>query len=396
MPTAWVAWVLKVAQSFDMGGRAWAVMAVLAAGFGLVAPRHAAVRDARAASPDGLLRLSDASMSLAEPLASAAAAEFSSVVLFTADGPQIPCPACAPALREFRVAARSWEAAAVQGFRPVYFFVASYDESALTTFRRFQVRSVPMVAVRPAGALSLGGWAVRPGKPADLAAGNTTISAPMSSDGSAVSAPRVLALMYAAGASPRLLASRPGQELRPLALATAVVAAAVAALLAGAPHLRRRFVVCHPHAWTVGVALVHLVAISGVVFDVVRAPPLLGADAAGAPVVLDLADRKGQFVVEGLMMGGVSVSASLALIGALWCAREQRSEPLQLAGVASLLGLAAALVLRYVALYEAKTGWYRAWNTVPQEWRPLLLAASGAAGGAGRQLSALLTGSVTG
>lgn len=302
--------------------------------------------------------------------------KWSSVVLFTAT--HVPCRACAPMASELAVAIRTWNASN-HGFHHVRFFVVEYTKQSHAVFVAHNLQSVPLLAIHNRD--GTGPLVPTSAEPVDLASSEMVIAASTTSTGEDLSASRILRVMHKAGITERrLLPRRSAREQLPLAVAITVFLGVIFAVVAASPSLQRSWIIFHGSVWLAAAVLIHAAAISGVVYDIIRGVPMYGTDARGRPQVINTADRQGQHALEGLLMGGLSLTASLALIAMLRCARREASEPAQTLGGLLALALFLGAYTRYVGMYQAKAGWYSVERTVPPLWGSWLASALSRAG----------------
>jgi hypothetical protein len=319
-----------------------------------------------AASKWGLIEVNDKTLADALGPSKAEADTFSSILLFTTDNPQLPCPACAVVEREVAIVRRALNGSSLD--KPVFFFKVRYSAETQQTFGRYAMKSVPLVALRPAGWRDFGSE-TQPHKPVELSSTELAVSDSMGSSGAAASAKPIIEMLYKHAVIPSLVEPlRPASEVRPIVAFFGAVLGVMGALLASMPSLREAWCVKSPWFWFGVAVAVHWVSISGIVFDIIRNPPWYGVNSRGKPSIVGAQERSEQFVLEGLFMGALSLAASVCLILLLRAAKRTRSELTLAITAGILLALFMSLYWRYVQSYEQKTSWYSVKGTIPSKW----------------------------
>lgn len=281
---------------------------------------------------------------------------YGTVVLFTVDSPKYPCPACGQALEHVRAARYSVEMAASRNSS------AAPEQLLWTTcnfvkcnsvFATFGMRNAPSIAYFAPNSRREK-WTQTQ---AELPAGSFLQPSDVQT------AQRVLDIMGVAE-SVRLV--RPAVEQRGVSVVTAA-AVALLALWAGG-NGGKLALWKSPAAWRLLCLLTFGLAVSGLVFCIIRAPPLLGVDGKGKPVLLSTGGRE-QYLGEGLWVGALTLAAAGMLITLVNVAKRGRGDLTNLAlGVPLLLG-AAAILFRLLQLYQIKTSWYSPVSSLPASWQ---------------------------
>ena len=127
-----------------------------------------------------------------------------------------------------------------------------------------------------------------------------------------------------------------------------------------------------PHARSVNVLLwilstaVYFVAVSGVIYCIIRTPPFSGSQ-NGVPTIMS-SSASGQYVSEGLFLGVLNLVAAACIIILILVGQRSRSElALAVIGIVAV-ALFVTVYARIVHLYAAKSGWYSVADLVPSDW----------------------------
>ena len=165
----------------------------------------------------------------------------------------------------------------------------------------------------------------------------------------------------------------PSEQQSGLSLVVAFALALVGGWVAGQP-ARLRFWQ-QKSAFRLASILTFGFAVSGVVYCIIRSPPLLGSDPRGKPELFSSQGRD-QTVAEGVWIGALTVSVALAIITLTAAAKAGRGDISNTLVGVLLVGIIGALLMRIFELYRFKTGWYDPLSSVPTEWHEALHQAS--------------------
>ncbi len=285
---------------------------------------------------------------------------YGAVVLFTVDSPQYPCPACAQAVDYVRSARFSVEMAAARNLTG-----SSHDKIVWATcnfikcnsvFATFGMRNAPSIAYF-APTKDRSKWA------------QSTASLP---EGSSLhphdshSAQQVLDIMHLP-ASVKLV--RPAEEHRGFSVLAACAVALFALWVGG--DVGKLALWRSPSAWRALSMLTFGLAVSGLVFCIIRSPPMLGVDSKGKPQLFSSGGRE-QNVAEGLWVGLLTLTAAGMVIALVSVAKMGRGDLTNLAVGVPLCLASAALLFRLLQLYQFKTSWYDPVSSLPLDWQRAL------------------------
>jgi magnesium transporter 1 len=159
---------------------------------------------------------------------------------------------------------------------------------------------------------------------------------------------------------------RPAVEHRALSVLAALMVASFAVWVGGDRRKLRVWQV--PAVWRAGSLLLVGVAVSGLVFCIIRQPPMLGMDDKGKPTLFSTGGRE-QYVAEGLWVGALTLAAAVAVIVLVNTAKQGRGDITNIVYGLVLSLVAAALLLRLLQLYQFKTSWYSPISSLPPGWQ---------------------------
>jgi len=282
--------------------------------------------------------------------------KYGTVVLFTVNDPKYPCPACSQAEDFIRSARFSVEMAAarnVSGAPQQLLWATCNFVKCNSVFATFGMRNAPSIAY----------FAPTSRREKWTKAEATLPEGAALHPSDVQTAQRVLDIMGVADTVPLV---RPAAEHRAVSVAAACAVALLALWVGG--DMGKLALWRSPSAWRMICLLTFGLAVSGLVFCIIRSPPVLGVDSKGKPVLLSSGGRE-QYLGEGLWVGFLTLSAAGMLIALVNTAKRGRGDVTNLVfGVSLLLG-SAALLFRLLQLYQIKTTWYAPISSLPPAWQ---------------------------
>eukprot|EP01039_Chlorochromonas_danica_P007951 gene7952-8771_t len=293
----------------------------------------------------GVVTLDDASYAyyaLAKPRT------YSLVVFMTASHPKFKCSICKTIDRELSLVAQAYlQEVQGRGEEPRVFFVRLDYESAQKTFQNYEVVSVPMV------------FHIGPQSSGGLAENNRNYSiAPRERF---QVPPDVTAEAIASFLRDRANVS---VEIRRSMFMTYVIIVAVFALMAALvkpvlnslPFWLR--IVRHKGIWAVVSSGIYTCAISGLIFDIIRSPPLYYANPQAGQLMFFYPHSGNQFVVEGFVIGFLNLLCALALIFLAAFAPHFKDEQWRTGSMIAAVVVFVVCFRLVRSLYTMKNPWY--------------------------------------
>jgi len=282
---------------------------------------------------------------------------YSLIVFMTAAHPKFKCSVCRAHDAEFQLLAASYkETMRAEGKKESLFFVRLDFQASQKVFGNYDINSVPVV-------FHMGGV----GSESAIAVAETgkdyhiLLRDRFQGAGADVSAESMASFLRArAGVNVAIKRSQIGMYVFILVL-FGIVAACVRPVINSLdtfflPMLR------YTPLWAVISLGVYTCAISGLIFDIIRNPPLYHHDGRSGQLLFFYPQSGSQFVVEGFVIGFLNLGCAAALIFLTIKAPVMKDSNMRM--VAVLAGMAMFLLCfnQVKELYRMKNRWYGSGN----------------------------------
>ncbi|RYG67360.1 hypothetical protein EON64_07630 [archaeon] len=275
---------------------------------------------------------------------------YSLVVFLTAAHPKFKCGVCRTLDQELQLLASSYmKQAQARREEPRIFFVRLDYEASQKTFAAYDAASVPVVFyIAPSSGLGgTGGvdgsppsardrYQVPPDPSAEGLAGFVRDRAGVAVD---IQRSKLLAYVF-------------------IVVAFSLLALLVRPLISFMPRILR--LLRNSALWAVVSLGVYTCAISGLIFDIIRTPPLYHVNGQTGQLLFFYPHSGSQFVAEGFVIGGLNVLCALSLILASGVALRLKDAQHRTAAVLACLLVFIVSFRSVRALYVMKNNWYGA------------------------------------
>ncbi len=110
--------------------------------------------------------------------------------------------------------------------------------------------------------------------------------------------------------------------------------------------------------WIMACIGVFFIAVSGVLYDIIRSVPWISVDPNTRKPVIVIAQNGTQTVLEGLLVGGLNIAAALVVIALTQWSRYIKTSSTKSYTAVILLGVFFFAYTTIVSLYRYKNRWY--------------------------------------